>query len=109
MNRPQTLTNVSDELLAEFCLFRGGAIAAAYRCCDPNATLSPLAGLTGPMHRKLDEAAGRRLLQGVRDGDALPPSLRIERQDPHPPRCSMVCTESASRWRSASLRFLQCW
>lgn len=42
---------------------------------EKQATLVPLTEITGPMQRKLNEAAMRRLLQGMRDGSALPPII----------------------------------
>jgi hypothetical protein len=71
--RPLTLDGVPDELLAEFGLRRGGATLPSYRWADAAAVLVPLADITGPLQRKLNEESVRSLLRGIRDGADLPP------------------------------------
>ena len=71
MARSLTLADVSDELIAEHGLCRGGA--HSYRCNDPRAALVPLAEIVGPEGRLLNEDAVRSILRGIRDGAELPP------------------------------------
>lgn len=73
MNRPPTLYAISDELLAESGLARGGAPTRSYRCTDSSALYLPLANIIVPQGRKLHEATIRRILLGFRDGDDIPP------------------------------------
>lgn len=72
LNRPLTLDDISDELLAEYGLHRGSTTTLNYRCTNPQSLLVPVAEIMAPV-RKLNEDALSSLLRGVRDGDDLPP------------------------------------
>jgi hypothetical protein len=51
--RVLTLDDITDELLAECGLTRGGASTESYQCAEPTAVLLPTAKVIGPPRRKL--------------------------------------------------------
>jgi len=95
LNRPLTIHGIPDELLAAYGLRRGGATTPSYRSNDPDAVLMPLAEVTGPEHRKLNEDALRSLLRGLRDGAELPPIIVFR----EPCAASAVLLDGMHRWR----------
>jgi len=70
--RELTLTEITDELLAECGLCRRGATAQSYRCTDPGAVLVPIGDILAKP-RAVNPEALRRILRGFRDGDDIPP------------------------------------
>jgi excisionase family DNA binding protein len=100
--RPLTLDDVPDELLAECGLRRGGMTASSYRCTDPAAVLVPVAEITGPMQRKLNEDALRSLLRAVRDRVPLPPVVVFR----EPGAATTMLLDGLHRWKvSTALGF----
>jgi hypothetical protein len=100
LNRPVTVYAISDELLAECGLVRGGAPATSYRCTDPAALYVRLSSMIVPQGRMLNEAVLRRILLGFRDGDDIPPVEVFY----EPRTTEFHLLDGAHRWR-ASLAF----
>ena len=99
-NRPPTLFTISDELLAECGLVRGGARGTSYRCTDPVALYLPLRNMVVPQSRKLNEGVLRQILRGFRDGDDIPPVEAFY----EPSKAEFHLLDGVHRWR-ASLAF----
>jgi hypothetical protein len=100
LNRPLTVYAISDELLAECGLVRGGALATSYRCTDPAALYVRLSNMTVPQGRMLKEEVLKRILVGFRDGDDIPPVEVFY----EPRTTEFHLLDGAHRWR-ASLAF----
>jgi ParB-like chromosome segregation protein Spo0J len=86
---------VSDKLLTEYGFLSGAPPGLSYRCTCVQARLEPLVEISGPAGRKLNEAALRSLLAGMRDGVDLPPVV-VYRQ---PGRGTATLIHGTHRWR----------
>jgi len=95
MDRHLTLEHISDELLAEYGLRRGGATRPSYRSSDPNAVLISLAEIGGPQARNLNEQAIRDLLRGIRDDAPIPPVVVFR----EPGAATATLLDGLHRWR----------
>ena len=95
--RVLTLDDVTDELLAECALARGGASAKSYRCAEPTAVLLPADKVIGPQRRKLNRDTVVNILNGFRHGHSIPPVEVFYEQETD----ELILLDGMHRWRAS--------
>jgi hypothetical protein len=95
--RVLTLDDVTDELLSECGLTRGGASTESYHCTEPTAVLLPTAKVIGPTRRKLNRDTLVNILNGFRHGHSIPPVEVFY----EPETDELILLDGMHRWRAS--------
>lgn len=90
---------MTDELLAECGLSRGGARAPSYRCAECAAVLIPTLDVVGPTRRKFYHDDRAKSLRGFRDGDRIPPVEVFHEMQTEPAAYHLL--DGMHRWRAS--------